>query len=118
MELPEFAEYNFTKKELLTAAKKAEEEYQKFKQDIRDKGEETLEYMNKNNLKGIVLAGRPYHVDPEVNHGIDTLITTSLGLCVLTEDSVCAQTRRLKDLLRVVDQWVYHARLYSSSRFC
>ena len=115
MELPEFAEYNFTKKELLTAAKKAEEEYQKFKQDIRDKGEETLEYMNKNNLKGIVLAGRPYHVDPEVNHGIDTLIT-SLGLCVLTEDSICNQTE-VKRPIRVVDQWVFHARLYAAADF-
>ena len=115
MELPEFAEYNFTKKELLAAAKKAEEEYQKFKQDIRDKGEETLEYMNKNNLKGIVLAGRPYHVDPEVNHGIDTLIT-SLGLCVLTEDSICNQTE-VKRPIRVVDQWVFHARLYAAADF-
>ena len=115
MELPEFAEYNFTKKELLTAAKKAEEEYQKCKQDIRDKGEETLEYMNKNNLKGIVLAGRPYHVDPEVNHGIDTLIT-SLGLCVLTEDSICNQTE-VKRPIRVVDQWVFHARLYAAADF-
>ena len=115
MELPEFAEYNFTKKELLAAAEKAEEEYQKFKQDIRDKGEETLEYMNKNNLKGIVLAGRPYHVDPEVNHGIDTLIT-SLGLCVLTEDSICNQTE-VKRPIRVVDQWVFHARLYAAADF-
>ena len=90
MELPEFAEYNFTKKELLKAAKKAEEEYQNFKEDIRKKGQETVEYIEKNNLKGIVLAGRPYHVDPEVNHGIDTLIT-SLGLCVLTEDSISNQ---------------------------
>ena len=55
--------------------------------DIRDKGTETVRYLEENNLKGIVLAGRPYHTDPEINHGIDTLIT-SLGLCVLTEDSI------------------------------
>ena len=103
------------KKAKETAAKKAEEEYQKCKQDIRDKGEETLEYMNKNNLKGIVLAGRPYHVDPEINHGIDTLIT-SLGLCVLTEDSICNQTE-VKRPIRVVDQWVFHARLYAAADF-
>ena len=114
MELPEFAEYNFTKKELLKAAKKAEEEYQNFKEDIRKKGQETVEYIEKNNLKGIVLAGRPYHVDPEVNHGIDTLIT-SLGLCVLTEDSISNQAEPKP--LRVVNQWVFHARLYAAADF-
>ena len=114
MELPEFAEYNFTKKELLEAAKKAEEEYQNFKEDIRKKGQETVEYIEKNNLKGIVLAGRPYHVDPEVNHGIDTLIT-SLGLCVLTEDSISSQAEPKP--LRVVNQWVFHARLYAAADF-
>ena len=66
-------------------------------------------------MKIIVLAGRPYHVDPEVNHGIDTLIT-SLGLCVLTEDSVSDKTEA-KRPLRVVDQWVYHARLYAAADF-
>ncbi len=115
LNLPEFEEYNFTKKELLLAAKKAEAEYQKCKKDIRDKGQETLDYMEKNNLKGIVLAGRPYHVDPEVNHGIDTLIT-SLGLCVLTEDSISNQTE-VKRPIRVVDQWVFHARLYAAADF-
>jgi len=115
LELPEFKEYNFTKQELLEASQKAEQEYQKYKNDIRKKGEETLEYINKNNLKGIVLAGRPYHTDPEINHGIDTLIT-SLGLCVLTEDSISHLTEA-KRPLRVVDQWVFHARLYAAADF-
>ena len=115
LELPEFKEYNFTKKELIEAAEKAEAEYQKCKDDIHKKGQETLEYIEKNNLKGIVLAGRPYHVDPEVNHGIDTLIT-SLGLCVLTEDSISNQTE-VKRPIRVVDQWVFHARLYAAADF-
>lgn len=115
LELPEFKEYHFTKKELLESAKKAELEYQHFKDDIRKKGEETLQYMDVNKLHGIVLAGRPYHTDPEINHGIDTLIT-SLGLCVLTEDSISHLTEA-KRPLRVVDQWVYHARLYSSADF-
>ena len=66
-------------------------------------------------MKGIVLAGRPYHVDPEVNHGIDTLIT-SLGLCVLTEDSV-SDKAEAKRPIRVVDQWVFHARLYAAAEF-
>lgn len=115
MALPEFAKYNFNKKELFEAATKAEEEYQKYKNDIRLKGEETLEYLNKNNLKGIVLAGRPYHNDPEVNHGIDTLIT-SLGLAVLSEDSICHLAKDRKSL-RVVDQWTYHSRLYNAADF-
>jgi len=115
LERDEFKEYNFTKKELLEAAKKAEEEYQNFKNDVDKKGQEILDYMNKNDLRGIVLAGRPYHVDPEVNHGIDTLIT-SLGLCVLSEDSISKKTEA-KRPIRVVDQWVYHARLYAAAEF-
>ena len=113
LELPEFKKYNFTKKELLIAAKMAEHEYQQYKSDIRKKGEETLKYLEENNLKGIVIAGRPYHTDPEVNHGIDTLIT-SLGLSVLTEDSVC-HLSEAKRPLRVVDQWTFHARLYAAA---
>ena len=115
LELDEFKEYNFTKKELMDAAKKAEEEYKHFKNDIFEKGKEAVEYIDKHNLKGIVLAGRPYHSDPEINHGIDTLIT-SLGLCVLTEDSVANQVEA-KRPLRVVDQWVFHARLYAAAEF-
>lgn len=115
LELDEFKEYNFNKKELMEAAQKAEAEYQHFKNDIYEKGKEAVEYIDKHNLKGIVLAGRPYHSDPEINHGIDTLIT-SLGLCVLTEDSVANQVKA-KRPLRVVDQWVYHARLYAAAEF-
>ena len=115
MELDEFKEYNFTKQELKIAAQKAEKEYQKCKKDIQDKGRDTVRYIEENNLKGIVLAGRPYHIDPEINHGIDTLIT-SLGLCVLTEDSISNETE-VKRPLRVVDQWVFHARLYAAADF-
>ena len=115
MELPEFKEYNFTKKELKQAIAKAEAEYQKCRQDIHNKGKETIEYIEKNNLRGIVLAGRPYHIDPEINHGIDTLIT-SLGMCVLTEDSVADKTLPERPL-RVVDQWMFHSRLYAAADF-
>ena len=115
LELDEFKQYKFTKSELNEAVDKAEAEYQNCKKDIRQKGAETVKYIEDHNLKGIVLAGRPYHVDPEINHGIDTLIT-SLGLCVLTEDSVSDKTEA-KRPLRVVDQWVYHARLYAAADF-
>ncbi len=115
MDLEEFSEYNFNKKELTEAAVSAENEYQKCKQDIRDEASRALKYMEENDLKGIVLAGRPYHVDSEINHGIDTLIT-GLGLCVLTEDSI-AKDVAVKRPLRVVDQWVFHSRLYAAADF-
>ena len=115
-ECEDFKEYKFTKKELLEAAQLAENEYQNFKNDIRKKGKETIKYIEENNLRGIVLAGRPYHVDPEVNHGIDTLIT-SLGLCVLSEDSICEPDNGVSKHLRVVDQWVFHSRLYAAAEF-
>ena len=65
--------------------------------------------------RGIVLAGRPYHVDPEINHGIPELIT-SYGICVLTEDSV-SHLGELERPLIVMDQWMYHTRLYSAANF-
>ena len=113
LETEEFNKYGFTKQELVEAGIKAETEHLKSRADIQKKGEETLEHMALNGLKGIVLAGRPYHVDSEINHGIDTMIT-SLGLVVLTEDSIShlGQTKRP---LRVVDQWMYHARLYAAA---
>ena len=110
-----FKEYKFTKKELEEAAEAAEKEYQKYKSDVRKKGKEVLKYIKENNLRGIVLAGRPYHVDPEINHGIDTLIT-SLGLCVLSEDSICPDSG-VSQRLRVVDQWMFHSRLYATAEF-
>ena len=113
MELDEFKRFNFTKKELLIAAGKAELEYMHYRADVHNKGIETMEYLKKNNLKGIVLAGRPYHLDPEINHGIDTLIT-SLGLAVLTEDSI-SHLEEVKRPIRVVDQWMFHARLYAAA---
>lgn len=115
LSLQEFDEYNFNKKELLEAAKDAEIEYQHFKDDVHNKGQETLDYINEHNLKGIVLAGRPYHIDPEINHGIDTLIT-SLGLAVLSEDSI-SNKGILKHKIRVVNQWVFHNRLYQAAEF-
>ena len=115
LSLKEFKPYNFTKAELKNAAEKAEAEYQQYKKDVRAKGAEVLKYMEENDLRGIVLAGRPYHVDPEINHGIDTLIT-SLGLCVLSEDSV-EDKGNIKPPIRVVNQWVYHSRLYAAADF-
>lgn len=94
LEIEQFKKYNFTTSELNRAIEEAEKEYQNFREDIKNKGNETLKYIKDNNLKGIVLAGRPYHLDEEVNHGIDKMIT-SLGLAVLTEDSI-AHLRKIK----------------------
>ena len=84
-------------------------------QDIRAKGEETVKYLNDTNTRGIVLAGRPYHLDPEINHGIPELIT-SYGFAVLTEDSVCHLGKPERPLI-VMDQWMYHSRLYAAASF-
>ena len=103
------------KKEINEAVDKAWEEEAKYKDDIRKKGEEVIKYCKDTGTKGIVLSGRPYHIDPEINHGIPNLVT-SLGMAVLTEDSVC----HLGDVerpLRVVDQWTYHSRLYRAASF-
>lgn len=91
------------------------EEYYKFKEDIRAKGEQILKEMEEKGMKGVVLAGRPYHIDPEINHGIPEMIN-SLGLAVLTEDSV-AKAGRLKRPIRVIDQWMYHTRLYEAAAY-
>ena len=83
------------------------------KADIAQKGEEAIAYLKETGQHGIILAGRPYYVDPSIHHGIPELII-SLGMAVLTEDSV-AHLRELDDPLRVVDQWTYHSRLYRAA---
>ncbi|MDR3120266.1 MAG: 2-hydroxyacyl-CoA dehydratase [Clostridiales bacterium] len=90
-------------------------EYARYKADIRQKGEEALRWLDETGGRGVVLAGRPYHVDPEINHGIPEMIT-GLGMAVLSEDSV-AHLAAVQRPIRVVDQWAYHTRLYSAANF-
>ena len=85
------------------------------REDIRRKGEETLRYLDKTGRHGIVLAGRPYHIDREIHHGIQELIN-SYGIAVLTEDSV-SHLAPIERPLRVNDQWMYHTRLYAAANF-
>ncbi len=113
LELDEFKEYNFSRSELKSAIHEGFIEQAKYKQDVRDKGEEFIKYIDDHNEKAIVLAGRPYHLDREVNHGIDTMIN-SLGLCVLTEDSIC-HLSKIESKLRIVDQWAYHSRVFHAA---
>lgn len=112
-ELDELKSYNISKEELSISVHKAILEQNKFKEDVRKKGEEFLNYINEHNEKAIVLCGRPYHLDKEVNHGIDTMIN-SLGLAILTEDSIC-HLSTLESNLRVVNQWSYHSRIYHAA---
>jgi len=93
----------------------AYKEQEAFKRDIRKAGEDALRFVREKGIKGIVLAGRPYHVDPQINHGIPEMIN-SLGMAVLTEDSV-AHLGKVERPLRVVDQWAYHSRLYAAAGF-
>ena len=101
--------------EVIDAADAAWTELGNAREDIKKKGEETLRYMEENHMRGIVLAGRPYHIDPEINHGIPELIT-SYGIAVLTEDSVSHLAEPERPLI-VSDQWMYHSRLYAAASF-
>lgn len=111
----EFKEFHLSFKEVSRAVNLAWAEDQRFKEDIRNKGEEVLKLLRATGRKGIVLSGRPYHLDPEVHHGIPNLIT-AMGLAVLTEDSV-SHLGRAERPLRVLDQWMYHTRLYEAADF-
>ncbi|MGI6094016.1 MAG: acyl-CoA dehydratase activase-related protein [Lachnospiraceae bacterium] len=103
------------KTEVLSAAHKAWKEQEHAREAIRRKGEETIQYMKETGRRGIVLAGRPYHIDPEIHHGIPDMIN-SYGLAVLTEDSI-SHLAPLERPLRVNDQWMYHTRLYAAANY-
>ncbi len=111
----ELAHYSIDKKEIGAAVEAAWQEEEQARRDIARKGEETLQWLERTNQKGIVLAGRPYHIDPEINHGIPGLIN-SMGFAVLTEDSI-SHLGQVKRPLRVVDQWMYHSRLYAAASY-
>ena len=111
--IEEFAPLGIGGSELGPALKAAYEEDRRFKDDIRSKGEEVLKMLKTTGNKGIVLAGRPYHVDPEINHGIPEMIN-GYGFAVLTEDSI-AHLGNIVRPIRVVDQWMYHTRLYAAA---
>ena len=108
-----FQDFHFSEEQVATALRHGFEELDQFKADIAAKGEDTLRMLMETNQKGIVLSGRPYHLDPEINHGIAEVITQE-GFHVLTEDSI-AHLGNVGNL-RVVDQWVYHSRLYAAAR--
>ncbi|EOU1723811.1 2-hydroxyglutaryl-CoA dehydratase [Clostridium perfringens] len=101
-------------KEVKNALEKAYIEYDKYTKHIKEKGEEFIEYAKNNNKKVIVVAGRPYHIDPEINHGIDKVLS-SLGIVVLTEDSI--EVSHEKPKVNILNQWTYQARLYNAAYY-
>ena len=101
--------------EIAAACEKGWQELANARHDMEKKGEETLEYLRQTGKRGIVLAGRPYHVDPEINHGIPELIT-SYDMAVLTEDSISHLAKPERPLI-VSDQWMYHSRLYAAASY-
>lgn len=107
--------FQIGKEEVAKAVHAAWIEFERFKSDVEKEGKRILRWMEDNNKKGIVLAGRPYHLDPEVNHGIPEMIQ-GFDLAILTEDAVAGlNTNRTK--LRFTNQWTYHARLYNAAAY-
>ena len=101
--------------EIKKATHTAWEELAACRKDMQKKGEETIKFLNETGNRGIVLAGRPYHIDPEVNHGIPELIN-SYNIAVLTEDSI-SHLNPAEHPLNVMDQWMYHSRLYAAANY-
>ena len=108
-------ELPFSKSEISSAVDTAWAEQEKCKADYREMTKKTVSRLVAEQVPTIVLAGRPYHLDSGINHGIPELIT-SLGMAVLTEDGVAPLGKEIKHL-RVVDQWSYHSRLYHAAEF-
>ncbi|MBE7022449.1 MAG: 2-hydroxyglutaryl-CoA dehydratase [Ruminococcaceae bacterium] len=106
---------SITRAEIQAATKKAYSAHAAWQGEIKKEGERAIRFAKEHGLDVIVLCGRPYHVDAEINHGIDRLIT-SLGVVVLSEDCVCDLVTPPK--VQVLNQWTYHSRLYSAAEYC
>lgn len=100
--------------EVRKAANAAYRAYDEYMSNIRAKGQEMITEARKRKMPIIILSGRPYHLDPEINHGIDKLIT-SLGAAVISEDVVSCKVKKFKT--HVLNQWTYHARLYAAAKY-
>ena len=107
--------YDFDSSMISRALELAWMEQDKFDEDICAEGERVLEIIEEKKMRAVVLAGRPYHIDPEINHGMAELVT-GYGVAVLTEDSI-AHLGKIERPLNVVDQWTYHSRLYAAAFF-
>jgi len=107
-------EFGIPKRETKQAVKAAYDAYEQYKSEIRAKGGEYIRFARENGHKILVMAGRPYHIDPEIGHGIDEL-AVSYGFVLITEDSVAYLMN--KEPRKVLNQWTYHSRVYSAARY-
>ncbi len=103
-----------TLKEVQSAAKAAYQEYGAYMVKIRARGNEIIDGARREGRPIIVLAGRPYHIDPEINHGIDQLIA-SFGAAIVSEDVISVRVKKFRT--HVLNQWTYHSRLYAAARY-
>ena len=108
-------EFDIPKKETVAASRAAFAAYHAFVEDVRKTGQEYIDFARKNGYPIMVVAGRPYHMDPEINHGINDLVT-GFHFVLVTEDSVAWHMD--KQPRKVLNQWTYHARLYAAARYC
>ena len=109
-----FKQDNVSAKEAREAAAIGYQQQETYLKDLKRYGKEAIAFAREHSLPILVLAGRPYHVDPEINHGIDQLIT-SYGAVVISED--CLPLAKSKFHTNVLNQWTYHARLYSAAHY-
>lgn len=109
------SEFSISESEIRAASHLAWQAQEAFRNDMKKKGEETLAYLKETGKHGIVLAGRPYHIDPEIHHGIPELIN-SYGMAVLTEDAI-SHLGEVERPLIVMDQWMFHSRMYAAANF-
>lgn len=109
-----FKRFGIGKSQIKKALNAGFERLRAYHIDVRNKADEILTAAEKQGKQAVVLAGRPYHLDPEINHGINKLLT-SLGFAVLSEDGVYERGDRVK--VNVLNQWTYHARLYRAADF-
>ncbi len=105
---------DITKKEVRAAVDTGFKEYLKYMEAVRGEGNRALEFARKNGKRIMILAGRPYHIDAEICHGIDKL-ANSLGFVVVSEDSIFHLAEPFT--VKVLNQWTYHARLYRAARY-
>ncbi len=105
---------DLTLNEVRVAAKKAYAEQELFRDKIQKKGDEIIAEAEKQGKKIFVLAGRPYHIDPEINHGIDKLIA-GFDVAIISEDVVSSKVQRFAT--HVLNQWTYHSRLYAAAKY-
>ncbi|EGC01777.1 acyl-CoA dehydratase activase [Ruminococcus albus] len=106
--------YGITAKQVMALLNRAYSSQLDFRRDIKGKAQEIMREARRKGQKIIVVAGRPYHIDPEINHGIHKLIA-SLGFAVITEDSVASLVDT--PALDVLNQWTYHSRLYRAAKY-